>query len=253
MLLLAATPPDNASGLSPDASPFSLGLLHELRGQLSVIENCGALLSGVPQEGFSRDRILELHRIAIRQLHELLRQLEQAEHTLGTTPARIRKRIITLRLLANLVDGARIRHPDRAIRVRLPLRLPPLSVDWPCLSAILGNLLDNALKYSREDIHFRVVCTPRFLRFFVHDRGRGIPADELARVIDPFYRASNANGAAGSGLGLFITRRAADRIGAHLRILSRENLGTCALISIPRLPVGRPAAQAPVRRRTKTR
>lgn len=253
MLILASNPLDHASGLTETAPHFTLGLLHELRGQLSVIENCGSMLGGAAPEGFSRDRILELHRIATRQLHDLLHQLENAENTFGTLATRARKRVLTLRLVANLIDGARIRHPSRAIRVRLPLRLPPVAVDWPCLSSVISNLLENALKYSRADVHFHVACDRDHVRIFVHDRGRGIPAAELGQVLDPFYRASNASDASGSGLGLFITKRATDRIGARLRIVSRENHGTSVLVSLPRCAPGRPRNQFAARRRTNAR
>lgn len=254
MLILASNPLDHTSGFSSEKPHFTLGLLHELRGQLSVIENCSSLLDGSAPAGFSRERILELHRIATRQLHDLLRQLEHAEQTFGASACSVRKRVLTLRLVANLIDGARIRHPGRSIRVRLPLRLLPLAVDWNCVSSIITNLLENALKYSRADVHFHVACTGGFVRFFVHDRGRGIPAAELPHIFDPFYRASNSTGAFGSGLGLFIAKGAADRIGATLRIASREKRGTSVMLSLPRFAPGRPRKnQTAASRRTKTR
>lgn len=255
MLILASNPLDHSSDLAAETPHFALGLLHELRGQLSVIENCSSLLDGSAPEGFSRHRILELHRIATRQLHDLLRQLETAERTFGASAGRVRKRVLTLRLVANLIDGARIRHPGRSIRVRLPVRVPPVAVDWACLSSIIANLLENALKYSRADVHFSIVCPKNSIRFFVHDRGRGIPAGELAHVLDPFYRASNSSDASGSGLGLFITKRATERIGASLRIASRENRGTSVMVTLPRVAVGRPKKNQPAaaRRRTKAR
>jgi two-component system phosphate regulon sensor histidine kinase PhoR len=82
------------------------------------------------------------------------------------------------------------------------------------LKQALRNLLDNARKFTPPGglVSWRVWQTGTNIRLEVSDTGVGIPADELDQIFEPYYRASSAKGAAGSGLGLSIVR---DVVSAH--------------------------------------
>ena len=81
------------------------------------------------------------------------------------------------------------------------------------IAQILGNLLDNARKYSPPgsgiDVSLTVVGTEAQIR--VTDRGVGVPDDERDRIFAPFYRTSRTRDIPGTGLGLHISRRIADQ------------------------------------------
>ena len=76
----------------------------------------------------------------------------------------------------------------------------------PLLGQLLDNLLENACKYSEPGVPIvvRAWCEPDAVALAVEDRGCGIPADDLPRVFEPFYRAESTRrlGRAGAGLGL---------------------------------------------------
>jgi signal transduction histidine kinase len=118
------------------------------------------------------------------------------------------------------------------------------------LKQALGNLLDNALKYTPRggSVLVEVAPAPGAVRVSVRDTGQGIPQDEVARVMERFYRVDKARGtgATGSlGLGLAIAREIAAAHGGTLSIESRVGSGTTATITLP--SYAPPAEEHPAR------
>lgn len=103
------------------------------------------------------------------------------------------------------------------------------------LKRALGNLIDNAVKYGQSA---RVIIDddPRELRLIVDDRGPGIPAADLARVVEPYVRleGSRSRETGGVGLGLSIALDAARTHGGSLRLENRAEGGLRATLSLPR-------------------
>jgi two-component system sensor histidine kinase MprB len=114
--------------------------------------------------------------------------------------------------------------------------------DEPRLSRVVGNLLDNALKYSRVGTGVDVLVYAAhdasgddIALLEVRDRGRGIPPEDLPRVFERFYRGSNAGSeTSGSGLGLAVARQIVEQHGGTLRIESQPEVGTVASVRLPR-------------------
>ncbi|HMA47853.1 MAG TPA: sensor histidine kinase [Frankiaceae bacterium] len=70
----------------------------------------------------------------------------------------------------------------------------------------------------------------------VTDQGPGVPAEDLPRVFDRFYRAASARGLPGSGLGLAIVKQVADVHGGTAALAPGEGGGTTAYLSLPGYP-----------------
>jgi signal transduction histidine kinase len=113
-------------------------------------------------------------------------------------------------------------------------------VDAPRLARVVANLLTNATKYSpgggpitvrlgREAADARAWAV-----LTVQDAGIGIPASDLPRLFEPFYRAGNVTGQiAGTGLGLAGARQIADAHGGSLQVASTEGVGTTVTLRLP--------------------
>jgi signal transduction histidine kinase len=95
---------------------------------------------------------------------------------------------------------------------------------------IASHLLSNAIKFSPrgEEVLIRTFRVEDRVGLLVSDRGPGIPAQELPRIFDRFYRGPQAMKAraAGAGLGLYISAQLAGRIGGEIRVSSNPRRGS---------------------------
>lgn len=115
---------------------------------------------------------------------------------------------------------------------------PPARGDRDRIEQILVNLLDNAIKYSRPGgkIIISLAGGERDrVKVAVRDEGIGIPAGDLARIGERFYRADKARSRAegGSGLGLAIARSLVEAHGGQLWLESEEGQGTVVAFTLP--------------------
>ena len=121
-----------------------------------------------------------------------------------------------------------------AVSVELADDLPPVKADPNALGLLLNNLIDNAIRYSRQShvLTLRAHHSAAGVTLEVSDQGVGIAADELARVTRKFFRGRNSI-AGGSGLGLAIVDRIVTDHGGTLGIVSVEGQGTTVSVTIP--------------------
>jgi two-component system OmpR family sensor kinase len=148
-----------------------------------------------------------------------------------------------LLLLSSLESGrVELRREDvpagRARSVALDLEAPAgltVDADRARLRQACANLVSNAIKFSPADgtVTIRARAAGPEVRIEVADQGPGIPADELPRLTERFFRASTAAGTAGTGLGLTITGELVQRHGGRLEIESVEGEGATFRIVLP--------------------
>jgi signal transduction histidine kinase len=114
--------------------------------------------------------------------------------------------------------------------------LPAIRGDRARLRQVLGNLIENAVKYSPEGAEVRVSATAAngAVRIAVRDVGPGIPHDQQARIFEKFGRA-DVEGASkpGTGLGLFIARSIAEAHGGSLDVSSGAEPGSTFTLTVP--------------------
>jgi len=119
-------------------------------------------------------------------------------------------------------------------------RLPKVNIDPDKMRDVLQNLLDNAIKYTREGgtITSGASLESDGLHFWVKDSGIGIPEDAKDRIFSRFFRAKNAISAEtdGSGLGLFIAQSVVKRHGGKIWFESALNEGTTFHVLLPVVP-----------------
>jgi signal transduction histidine kinase len=113
--------------------------------------------------------------------------------------------------------------------------LPPLWADGTRLTQVLDNLLSNAVKYTPDGGTVRMSLTRRggTAHVEVADTGVGIPADEVGRLFEPFFRASTAVTIPGTGLGLSIVKAIVEAHGGTISVESEEGMGTTFSVDLP--------------------
>lgn len=105
----------------------------------------------------------------------------------------------------------------------------------------IGNLLDNAVKYTGPGGSISITAQPfsLFCRITVADTGVGLSENERAQVFERFYRAPAAAGVQGVGLGLYLARQIVSMQGGYLRIQSQPGKGTAVSVFLPRSPASK--------------
>src|SRR5207249_7134848 len=147
-------------------------------------------------------------------------------------------------LVQECVESARTSHhlQPRALRYESLLNGSgsEVSGDPEDLRTAVSNILDNAVKYSRNNVDVSVqldLNEQKRLVLRVQDRGVGIPAAELKTIFKRFYRAPNRAFAQvrGTGLGLFLVRTIAKRHGGRVSAQSAgEGKGATVILELPR-------------------
>jgi signal transduction histidine kinase len=110
-----------------------------------------------------------------------------------------------------------------------------LLLDSKLVRYILINLLTNAFKYSRQGstIQLHLICHPESVVLRIQDQGIGIPAQDIPRLFESFYRASNAGMVQGTGLGLAIVKQCVDLHGGKITVDSAVGKGATFTVTLP--------------------
>ncbi|HET9551835.1 MAG TPA: HAMP domain-containing sensor histidine kinase [Anaeromyxobacteraceae bacterium] len=148
-----------------------------------------------------------------------------------------RERLDPVGLVEEAAHRFRARHPERALEVAPGDGLPELEADPALLRRLLGNLLDNAAKYSEAPAPVRLSAraAEEGLVLEVRDHGIGVDEADLARLFTPFFRTdrSRARGTGGVGLGLALARRIAEAHGGRIAAEPAPGGGTVFRVTLP--------------------
>ena len=106
------------------------------------------------------------------------------------------------------------------------------------LNQILGNLISNALKFTAPDvppeIDLRAEQQGKFIRFWVCDSGIGIAPEHQERIFRAFERLHTTEAFPGTGIGLALVAKGAERLGGRVGVISSPNKGSCFWVDVPR-------------------
>jgi signal transduction histidine kinase len=106
--------------------------------------------------------------------------------------------------------------------------------EWTIVNTILQNLIENAIKYSgtlNPFVKIQVIQDGEALKIMVEDNGHGIDEVHQSKIFDMFYRANL--GAKGSGLGLYILKRAVERLNGKIQLKSQLHKGSEFTVTLP--------------------
>ncbi|MDQ3281976.1 MAG: ATP-binding protein [Acidobacteriota bacterium] len=226
---------------------------HELRTPVTSIKGYTQLAKMLIKEGdlTTSEEYLDIALDQIDRMSRLILELLDVSR-IETGRLEIRREPIAW---AHFVRDVVHRHhtavSDRRFHVSVPDDDKIVTGDRDRLEQVLGNLLENAVKYSPDGSDVTVTVEDRGETFVtaVCDRGIGIPADELGQVFERFHRGRQVSSAnyGGLGLGLYITKQIIERHGGSIWVDSKEGQGTTFFFSLPATTEAgnAPAAQTP--------
>ena len=135
------------------------------------------------------------------------------------------------------INEAKLRSPKFVFKAKIVRRLPRVIGDPQRLRQVIDNLIDNAVKYSEEgtEIILKTEVWPEEIVISVTDQGRGIPAREIAKIFDRFYRIEERmqKDPGGLGLGLSLCKSLVEAHGGKIWVESEVGKGSTFCFTIP--------------------
>jgi signal transduction histidine kinase len=234
--------------LSERRAAFVSSVTHELRTPLTTFR----LYSGLLEEGMVPPAEVPTYHATLRREADRLThlvenvlayaRLERGRHAARLVPVAV----------GDLLDRVTPRPAERAVQAGFEWRLHAddatrrlaALTDPAAVEQVLFNLVDNACKYGRgaAPAAIELTATPRgrSLLVAVRDHGPGVAAREAARLFEPFRKSARdaAEGAAGVGLGLALSRRLARQMGGDLVSEPPADGGARFVLALPLVPTG---------------
>lgn len=213
---------------------------HELRGPITVIRGYLDVLGDELQPTINGEQAELLSRLVVsaNRLSSYINNILNA--------SRYDRRHLKLRLkeetMAHIYDAIsddmqlRARSQNRLLSVDLPTTLPTVAADVTGIGEVLGNLIDNAIKYSHEGgaVNVTAAATSDFVTVTVADQGIGMPDQVIGNLFHKFYRSHRSRETvAGTGIGLYISKAIVESHGGTVGVKSTEGQGSTFTFSLP--------------------
>ena len=214
---------------------------HELRTPLAAIYGSALTLGrdGLELEETMRRKLLEVIVEESSRLADIVNDLLLASQLdSGTLQVSI-ERCDPEELARGVVEAARTHLPPNVTVELEPPAQPtqPVAADPGQLRQVLGNVIENAVKYSPNGgtVRVRLATAGRCARFSVADEGLGIPSGERARIFEKFYRLDPdmTRGIGGTGLGLYICRELVRRVDGRIWVEPNNGRGSVFYVDVP--------------------
>ena len=218
---------------------FVANASHELRSPLTTLRAAAETLRTVENDAKTTERFVELIQRNSERLGNLIDDLLEL--------SRIESRELRLELesvdIGAVVDRTLAQYAHRAQLKGITVTqeandAPPVRADRRALEHILGNLVDNALKYcpSGASIGVRAAVENGRVRVTVNDSGPGIPQEHLPRLFERFYRvdAGRSRDLGGTGLGLSIVKHLVEAMDGAVAVTSKVGAGSTFSFTLQR-------------------
>ncbi|MGO8685585.1 MAG: sensor histidine kinase [Candidatus Dormibacteria bacterium] len=236
-----ATAPRTARAQQPSSDALLLDIaVHELRSPLTVVQGYASLLEAGDLGSLGAPALKAVRVIAAkaREAQEIatslltVARLESNELRIDSGPIRLGP------LLASVRDrmAPRLELEAATLTLDLPAGLTEVVGDADLVTRIIDNLVNNALIYSDPPASVALTAhpLPGWVQIRVADRGPGVPEADRQRIFERFVRGAGAERAAGTGLGLYVSRACARRMGGDLTLERGEpGEGSTFLLALP--------------------
>lgn len=219
---------------------FISNVSHELRTPLASLKALTETLrDGALEDPKAAPRFLERIETEVDALTQMATELlELSRIESGQVPLEL-KAVPAAALLLSAVERMRAQAERAGITILIDNTedVAPLRADPTRLEQVLVNLIHNAIKFTRPggEVILATQTEADFVRFSVRDSGAGIPAEDLERIFERFYKADRARSGGGTGLGLSIARHIVEMHGGKIWAESLEGQGSTFFFTIPKI------------------
>ena len=213
---------------------------HELRGPVTIIRGYLDLLTSEMGGQITPDTKQLLERLAVsaNRLNSYISNiLNTSRYDQRHLAIRLEQQTIPA-IFDSIIDDIELRASSqgRLLSVNVPDNLPTVAADVSGLGEVLTNLVDNAIKYSREGGSIEVGASAAGDQVVIEvtDHGIGMPTNVVSNLFKKFYRSHRSRGSAiGTGIGLYISKAITEQHGGALSVRSQEGEGSTFTVTLP--------------------
>jgi signal transduction histidine kinase len=227
---------------------FTAMIAHDLRGPLAPIINYAQMLARQVSGQADNEQQVAKKNAALRRntsiivsqakrMSRLVNDLLDTSHLSAGTFTLLREECDIVEIVREMLEQLRPVAPYHTLVVAAPTQ--PLKGNWDAgrLQQAIGNLLDNAIKYSDENTTITVTIAQieKSAHISIHNQGTSIPPKNISQLFHPYTRLPEARTRPGSGLGLFITKSIIEAHGGTLRLepSTEDTGGTTFTFDLP--------------------
>jgi len=223
--------------VSKNQTNFLLAITHEFKTPIASIS---LILQTLLKRKLKEEQKLKLSSDALREtrrLDSLVNNLLLSAQ-LDSKYKPFPEYLDLCNICQTIIEEYRDKHPEAIFEVSCARELPKAFADKQGITAIIHNLVGNAIKYNENTpkVSIHITSTDKEISLSIADNGIGIPDAEKKQVFDRFYRSGNeaTRKTKGTGLGLFITK---EIVKAHRGRISIENNSPSGAVFIVTLPI----------------
>ena len=216
---------------------FTSDASHELRTPLTVIKGTLEVLIRKPRNPAEYEEKINFCVKEVNRLNHLVDQLLLLARFENQTQTLKLENVYLNALFLDTI--ARYSSSIQAKKINVSTEFSQdfyLKTDNYLFSIIINNLISNAVKYSNsnDDLTVKIINNGVKVECHIIDSGIGIPAEDLERIFNPFYRSKSSDHPEikGTGLGLSIVKKLCSLLGITISITSQEDVGTKVILSL---------------------
>ena len=220
---------------------FVADVSHELRTPLATVKSYAeTLMDSGGEDAELKHKFLS---VIVRETDRMTRIVKDlltlSRLDEGAEGAKNLETIDVKAFLNNIVESMFInaKKKNQTITYKIENNVPMITTESDKLEQVIVNILSNAIKYTQEGGHIKVISGALYSEIFIKiiDDGIGIPKENLSRIFERFYRVDKARSreTGGTGLGLAIAKQIIENLGGAITINSEYGKGTEVIISIP--------------------
>jgi two-component system phosphate regulon sensor histidine kinase PhoR len=220
---------------------FINNMTHELKTPLATISLAVDALKSPKVQGDNKSvdyfsSIIKEENVRMNKHVEVIlqaAQLEKKEYKLNKQPVDIHD------MLFGVLDSFKLQLDAKPSQIHIYFDADPseIEADEEYMLHVFSNLIDNAIKYSKESIDLTIttLTLPAEIQIIIEDKGIGMSADTAKHIFEKFYRAhtGNVHNVKGFGLGMSYVKWVIDIHKGKIKVQSEEGVGTKMIITLP--------------------
>ncbi|HHY54737.1 MAG TPA: cell wall metabolism sensor histidine kinase WalK [Chloroflexi bacterium] len=217
---------------------FVSNLSHELRTPLASIKALvDTLRDGAIEDPPAAEHFLERMEVEVDEMTQMVQELlELSRIESGQAPLRLFPTPVAA-LIEPVVERLRAQAGRAGVQINvvLPAGLPEVMVDADRVRTVILNLVHNAIKFTPPEGQITVSARAAAdaVIISVADTGIGIPAEDVPRIFERFYKADRARSGGGTGLGLAIAKHTVQAHNGRIWVESVEGVGSTFSFTLP--------------------